>query len=203
MRPRIIAPAGWKYILTAFAVGIVLSYQIVWWVGIPVILFGCWLLFSFRDPPREVPSEPLGVISPIDGQILEISEVQDPCCNQRRATRILMRISRISAYPLRSPTEGKVEVADEAAAGHRQASWVIRTDENDLIATRVAWKHSIIRGGKTYVRFGQRIGQGQRCGSVPLRSRVELFVPENSEARVNVGDRVRAGESVIAMLQEH
>lgn len=203
MRSRIIVPAGWKYILPTFVIASVVGYYGVWWAGVPAALFGCWLLFSFRDPPRDVPPEPLGILSPIDGHILEVEEVQDPCCNQRRATRIFMRISRASAYPLRSPTEGKVETADQAAEGERQASWVIRTDEDDLVAIRVKWKHSIIRGGKTYVRFGQRIGQGQRCGSVPLRSRVELFVPETAKICVAAGDRVRAGESVLAMLHEH
>lgn len=203
MNARIIAPVGWKYIASAFVVAYLLSYFVEWWAGIPLVLMGCWLVFSFRDPPREVPSEPLGIVSPIDGVILDVEPVQDPCCGMRNAHRIYMRISRISAFPLRSPTEGKVETADRSAEGDHQASWVVRTDENDLIAVRVRWRYSILRGGKTYVRFGQRIGQGQRCGSVPLRSLVEVFVPESAQIKVQAGDRVKAGIHVIAQLAEH
>lgn len=202
MRSRIIAPAGWKYILGAALIGALLSKFVEPLAGVPLYLIAAWFLFSFRDPPRDVPAEPLGVLSPIDGVITAVADVDDPCCD-RQAKKVSMRISRISAYPLRSPIEGKVETPLPDADGEQQASWVIRTDEDDLIAVRVQWKHSIIRGGKTYVRFGQRIGQGQRCGSVPLRSRVEVFVPQNATIKVAVGDRVRAGEHVVALLQEH
>lgn len=204
MRSRIIAPAGWKYIASAFLLALIFSNYLNLWAGLPFFIAGSWLLFSFRDPPREIPSEPLGVLSPIDGIITNVElGIDDPCCSQRKANKVSMRISRISAYPLRSPIEGKVETSDADSEDKRQASWVIRTDEDDLIAVRVKWRHSVIRGGRTYVRFGQRIGQGRRCGSVPLRSKVDVFVPENAEVYVEAGERVRAGEHVLAMLHEH
>ena len=49
-----------------------------------------------------------------------------------------------------------------------------------------------------YVQSGERIGQGQRCGFMSFGARLEVYVPTNSRIDIEVGERVRAGESVIA-----
>lgn len=170
-------------------------------LGIISILLLILLILLFRDPPRKIPSLPLAVLSPVDGRIMEI-EHTDKGVLEREATRVAIRVDNFGAYTARSPVEGKVlNLQDNYSAGSRllgiSGLW-IRTDENDDVV--VLMKAPRLLRPKSFIGYGERLGQGQPYGFVRLTRLVHVYIPINSRVEVNVGDYVRAGSSVLASL---
>ncbi|WJW76159.1 phosphatidylserine decarboxylase [Thiohalobacter sp. IOR34] len=196
-RYPLIAREGWlavaACVLAAFAA---LSLG-DWLWSLPFWLLAALLLFLFRDPEREIPPTPLGVISPADGVISAIEPVQDPFL-KREAIRITLTMSHAGVFTTRSPVEGKIVDMVDAGEGMPHGVW-LRTDEGDDIVV-VMYRGPLHNAPRCYVRCGERVGQGQRCGYIHLGSQVDLYLPANSRLLVEQGQRVKGGSSVIAML---
>ena len=103
-------------------------------------------------------------------------------------------------FTTRSPVEGKVleppNLPESTDIPH--GVW-LKTDEGDDIVM-VMNKGRLKNEPRCYVRFGDRIGQGSRCGFVHLGGKVELYLPEASRMLVATGDWVRSGSDIIAKL---
>ncbi len=197
-RRSLVAREGWLVIALAglLALAVWRYFGGLW--SLPLWGIMALLLWLFRDPRREIPSVPLGVVSPADGRIESVERVRDPYLD-RDALRIRIAMSHTGVFATRSPVEGKIMDMVRASEGALPHGVWIRTDENDdvVVAMYRGPLHSVPR---CYVRYGDRVGQGQRCGYVTLGSRVDVYVPANSKVRVREGDRVRAGSDIIAVL---
>ncbi len=161
------------------------------------------LVLLFRDPIREVPADPQLVLSPCDG-VVTLIEPTDKGVLEREALRIVIRVDNFGAYTARSPTEGKVlDPRDNVQAGSRllgiNGLWV-RTDANDDVITLFRGP-KIIGAPQGFIRYGERVGQGQRCAYLRLARECDVLLP--SDVRVNVaeGDRVIAGTSALARFR--
>ena len=157
------------------------------------------VLVLFRDPDRIIPSLPMSVLSPADGRVLEVGKVHDPYLD-RDSLRVTVDMSPYGVYTTRSPVEGKILEPPRSAAdnGNPHGVW-LQTDEGDDIVL-VMNKGRLRNNPQCYVRFGDRIGQGKRCGFVHMGGRVEIYLPANSIPAVAAGTTVRAGMNVIAKL---
>lgn len=208
-----IAQEGWLFIGSVLLVNLIVTYsfQNVW--AVPGWLLFAFCLMMYRDPVRVIPSLPLALVAPVDGKIISVNIASDPFV-EREAWCIGIDMSLLSVYSARSPTEGKVmnqwygtkhdsshragEVHEPKLTRNGFAQW-IQTDEGDDVVMRMQQKHAIQRS-RCYVQSGERIGQGQRCGFIPLGATVDVFIPKCSRIDVKVGVRVRAGATVIATL---
>ena len=199
-RYPLIAREGWLYLGAAVCLALVL-HLFSWKLAVPAWLAVAWLLIVFRDPPRKIPSKPLGIISPVDGKVLTVEQTEDSYL-KRRALRIVIKMRWFDVYSLRSPTEGKVADTWFSAVHKRHtasATLWIQTDEKDDVVTSILggfwlWKPTC------QTQSGERVGQGQRCGFMRFGSKVELMLPQSAVARVEPGDVVTSGESIIANL---
>ncbi len=157
------------------------------------------LLGFFREPERIVPPYPLGILTPADGVVVHRRECHDPFLD-RAAIRIGLRLDRLGAYYFRAPIEGTLlEVRPtEQSPLARKASWIQTDEKDDLIL--------IVSEGLTFGArpcqqpYGQRVGQGRRCGRRRLARRIDLYLPAESRVEVEVGDRVFAGSDRLATL---
>jgi phosphatidylserine decarboxylase len=168
--------------------------QSLWLWGLAVLV-----MVLFRDPERSIPSLPLSVLSPADGRVLRVEKVRDPYLN-RDSVMVTIDMSPYGAYITRSPVEGKVLEPPKLAGDGRNPHGVwLQTDEGDDIVL-VMNKGRLHNNPQCYVRFGDRIGQGKRCGFVHMGGRVDIYLPVNSVPSVASGDTVRAGTDAIARL---
>lgn len=197
----LIAPEGRLLIVfTVVAAGIA-TYHFGFVYAGASWLVPLFLAYMFRDPTRKVPSEPLAVVSPVDGQILSIDKCRDGYID-RDAVKIVLSMGPLDVYSVRSPIEGKVihqwYVDEQVVVSDAPvfAQW-IQTDENDDILLAM-FKGRFWRRPRNYIQFGERIGQGQRCGFMSLGAVVEVYVPDTARIEVEVGQRVTAGETVMA-----
>jgi len=164
-----------------------------------------WLFLIFRDPHRPVPAVPLGVVSPVDGRVIEVG-LTETAAPGGEAQTISIRVNSLGTYTARCPAEGKI--MDIATDGRKDdvpigsgGLWV-RTDEGDDVTLR-------FRGNRfglapcAFIRYGERVGQGQRCAFLRLTRIAEVQVPLVARLQVEVGQTVSAGSDVLARLPHH
>jgi phosphatidylserine decarboxylase len=190
---------GWLPLLVTAGLGVAVGQSQGWGWSMPFWLACGVILYIFRDPDREIPSSPLAVVSPADGQIVAIERVQDPYLD-REAIRMDIKMSHAGVYSTRSPVEGKILEPRNSGDGVQQPHGVwLKTDEDDdlVVAMHRGPLHNVPR---CYVRIGERVGQGQRCGYIQMGGRVEIYLPPNSRVLVADGSQVKAGSDVIATL---
>jgi phosphatidylserine decarboxylase len=182
--------AGWLWVLPL-------------WTGVIVVMY------LYRDPLRKIPAVALGVLSPVDGRVLGVRGCRDERL-ERAAVRISIRVGPASVLIARSPVEGTlIDAWQEPTRGAsiqphagehvgRGFGMWLRTDEGDRV--RVSMRGPDFWRPRCGVRVGERLGQGQRCGRVPISACVQVWVPENAIVNVQSGQKLRAGRDVLATL---
>ncbi len=204
-RHPIIAKEGWSIIIfSSFIVAILQHYVSIYFVVLWIVPIT--LVWFYRDPHRPLPSDPLGLLSPVDG-IVTLSEAHPDPFLGRDAFLFRISMSVTDIFSIFSVTEGKIiqqwlDPEDDDNDRSLAHAIQIKTDENDDVMI-------VIRPGRFFKQLscdaviGQRIGQGHRCGIIPFGAYVDIYVPANSNIKANVGDRVEAGISRLASLKHH
>ena len=174
--------------------------DIVFAVSSGLLFVALYLLF--RDPRRLLPSAPLGVVSPVDGRVVAVDQVEKGVL-QGKAHRIRIEIDSFGTYTARSPVEGKIMdlrsvAADQAVDYETNALWV-QTDEcDDVVLQFMDFRLGL--APRAIVRFGERVGQGKRCAFLRLTRYAEVHLPISSSILVEPGQVVVAGSDLIAKL---
>ena len=194
-----IAREGFAPLLAVILVAVLVMHfmgamqSLVFWI------FGLLLLVLFRDPDREIPSQPLAVVSPADGRVITVSNEYDPYL-LRQCIRVTVQMHPYGVFTTRSPVEGKVlEPPNYPEGGNKPHGVWLQTDEGDDIVM-VMMRGRLNTAPHCYIRFGERTGQGKRCGFVHLGGRVDVYLPENSRLVVAEGDVVHSGSDPLAFL---
>lgn len=206
------AKYGWKELLFFSAVFIALGaglwalHPAARW-ALPVPIAG--LLFTasfFRDPPRRIPREPGLLVSPADGTVDEISEVEEEEFLKTPCHKIGIFLSVFNVHVNRSPCDGKVaEVkytpgrfldARHPDAGALNESNALRI--GDVLVRQVAGL--IARRIVCTAGPGDTLARGERFGMIKFGSRTELYIPKDKVAEicVRLKDKVKGGKSVLA-----
>ena len=197
-----IAREGLPFIAAvAVAVWATAYYLGIAWAAAPAaVLVVVYLVF--RDPRRAVPSVPLGVVSPVDGRIKSV-ELADKGVLQGEAHVIRIWIDALGTYTARCPVEGKIMDIGTAAAqrvtDYRTNALWVRTDENDDVVLQFGG-YRFGLAPRSFIRFGERLGQGQRCAYLRLARYAEVHLPTDSKVLAEPGQRVEAGADLIAKL---
>ena len=198
------ASDGISWILSASLLVVILWVQINFYIALPAILLTLLLMRFYYDPDRELPSHPLGVMSPVDGVIESIELMHDPFVD-RTSQRIRIKSKLMGVYHGRSPTEGKIvefwptltEDIQEYTRKITRGVWWIRTDENDEVILVVMSNYKF-GSVSCFVHPGERVGQARRCGHFPATSIIDILIDENSYIDASEGQQVIAGMDRIA-----
>jgi phosphatidylserine decarboxylase len=190
-----------------FLVGALITIIVTWqfagwaWSTVSGLVF-VWLILVFRDPRRDIPAVPLGVVSPVDGTVVEVSLTDKGALNGD-AHKVFIRVNSLGTYTARCPVEGKImdfrgAISDSAEAGAKSGLWV-RTDEGDDVVLQFHG-HRFGLAPLAFLGYGERVGQGQRCAYLRLARLAEVQLPINGRLLVKEGQQVSAGVDVLAKL---
>jgi phosphatidylserine decarboxylase len=157
-------------------------------------------LVFFRDPERTPSGDGDDAVSPADGKVISIKD---------RKLCIFMNIHNVHVN--RAPLSGTVMDIDYKPGGYIPASnkdsdanernhVKIKTDNGNIELTQIAG--ILIRRIVSYISEGSQVIRGERIGMIRFGSRVDVIIPEVYTYTVNVGDKVKAGESIIARKKE-
>jgi len=205
----VIAREGWPFLAAAVVVSVVVTLGWGWWSA-PFWLVAAFILQFFRDPPRTLPDDPDAVISPADGRIVAVEKARDPYLD-RDALKISVFMNVFNVHSNRSPVDGEVKKGwyfggkflnaslDKASLeNERNALWIHTDRGADVTCVQVAGL--IARRILCYVSANDRLKRGQRFGFIRFGSRVDVYLPLEAKAQAAVGDKVFAGESILARL---
>jgi phosphatidylserine decarboxylase len=197
-----LAPEG-RLIVYLLSLAVIILHLIFGLVVWPLWTFVAALIWLYRDPERKTPSVPLGIIVPADGTISQIENKEDKFL-KREALCISLRMNRFGPFTLRGVTEGKVmqhwlHRSQYTQPGRIQHVIWIQTDEKDDVVVTL---HAGLWFSRMhcYVASGERIGQGKRCGFIPLGAQIDVYLPKRSHTALKVGNRVRAGSDLLGEL---
>ncbi|MDH3739235.1 MAG: hypothetical protein OER92_08565 [Alphaproteobacteria bacterium] len=160
------------------------------------------LVLIFRDPRRAIPASPLGVVSPVDGRVVEV-DLADRGVLHGEAHRVLIRIDSFGTYTARAPVEGKIMDlrsvnTDKIADYKTNALWIQTDEQHDVVLQFHGYRFGL--APESLIRFGERVGQGQRCAYLRLTHLAELHLPIDSTILVKPGQVVVAGTDLIGKV---
>lgn len=190
-----IVPEGWAVLLGVAALAAFASRLGCAVLALLLVLALAPLAAFFSESRRKVPGKPLAILAPIDGTVVRRRECHDDVL-QREAVRILIRVDPWGGYCFRSPMEGEVYLV--SGWPNRRVS-AIRADEDDRVILRVT-RGTLLGARPVWLPFGERVGQGRRCGVRRLARELEMLLPPNVRVEVELGAQVRAGETVLATI---
>jgi phosphatidylserine decarboxylase len=153
--------------------------------------------FKFRDPDRPPPAVRLGVVAPVDGSVLAIRKI-DSGPFGGPALKVRIRVSPFTIYGVRAPIEGVVSDPAVYSGGATQRGFCLRNDEGDVMLMTI--EHYGFGRPRPKAKLGQRVGHGERCGSIRFGHTVEMHLPADAEPRVRPHETVEAGVTVLAEL---
>ncbi len=198
---RILAPESLPWVFGLLLLGL-LSFVFYgsFWVPLVLSLAVLFIWVFFREPRRIIPNKPLGLVSPVDGRVSAVEKTRAPMLDCEMI-RISIRKSAFDPSALRSSTEGRVR--EQSISHLENGGWrcltLVETDEGDAVV-RVVVLRRFPQRLRLYMQSGERLGQGQRCGFLPLAAAVEFYLPVNSNVKVQPGQRVLAGSTLLGFF---
>jgi len=191
--------------VTALVAGVANGY----WAIMPAIVC-CFFLYFFRNPRRKVVYNPSHLLSPADGKVMGIVEVQDDEYLCEAGTKVTIFLSPFDVHVNRSPIEGTIKYQQYVCGRFRPAYKAIAAWENERHAIGIESLHCRVlvtqiagimaRRIVSWVTLGTDLKQGQLYGMIKFGSCTELIMPRNVEILVSKGQRVKAGLTVIGRI---
>jgi len=206
--------AGWPFIALFAAVTVIL-----WWIATPLGLAGvlatAWCVYFFRDPDRVTPRRPGLVIAPADGVVCSVRDAVPPAevaPHGEARTCIGTFMNVFDVHVNRIPADGTIDAVNYRPGKFVNASLDKASVDNERTAIRMTTGagHELVfvqiaglvaRRILCHAKPGQAVTAGERFGMIRFGSRVDVYLDPAYEPLVLVGQRMIAGETVIARLR--
>ena len=198
-----------------FIIGTCAMAAIFWLLDWEFLAFLALILFIFcaqffRDPAREIPTDPRAVLSPVDGRVCKVQKATDPLTGEE-CTMVSIFMNVFNVHSQKSPVAGRVEEIvytpglflnadlDKASTDNERNAVRVVTDEGRSI-TFVQVAGLIARRIICYAKVGDRLEKGERYGFIRFGSRADVYLPLDAEITVTIGDKVTGVMTTIARL---
>ena len=205
-----IDPSALPFIGGALTIALAWVIAGAWLVALPFLLLAGFFLFFFRDPDRISPSDDGAVLSPADGRVLVAGPVDAGSAPPGSWQQVSIFLSPMDVHVNRIPASGRVTRVtfkpgrflpayrhDAGTANERSEIWIDHGGQM-IVARQIVGM--LARRVVCRVAAGTDVRAGDRFGIMKFGSRMDVFVPLNATLSVAVGDMVRGGETVIAVL---
>jgi len=202
-------------IILAFAVfstgPFALTWKILSAISLMLLVFS---LFFFRDPERITPQNPNNLMAPADGIVISIKEVNETEFIKGKAKRISIFMSVFNVHVNRAPTSGNIEYIKYNPGKFISAFKEKASEDNENLLIGIQCNQTpekiavrfiaglIARRIVFYKKMHDNIKQGDRINMIRFGSRVDLFCPPDSLIKIQIGDKVSAGETLMAVLKD-
>jgi len=207
----IIAREGYVFILISALMTIIAGFAAPSWVVFLLFLLTLFIVWFFRNPERKMPKGEKLVISPADGKVIGIEEIQDHELGLGPFRKISIFMNIFSVHVNRVPYSGKVETIsyhegkflsanlDKASSDNERNGLLIRMEDGQAIGV-IQIAGLVARRIVCWVNEGMTVEKGERFGLIRFGSRVEVLLPADASVLVKIGDKVRAGMTPIGVL---
>src|ERR1700761_6378655 len=198
-----------------FIGGFALASLILFWIWTPLGWIGTvltiWCALFFRDPVRVTPVRDGIVVAPADGRVSMITQAMPPAelgLGDKPLPRVSIFMSVFNCHVNRAPVTGRIEriayrpgvfinaELDKASEDNERNSLVISSGQGRIGVIQIAGL--VARRIVCFVREGQSIGAGERFGLIRFGSRLDVYLPDGTQALVSEGQTAVAGETILA-----
>lgn len=212
-----IAPEGLITILIAglfFAIGLAIwlmtRNQYLGYLTAAFFIVTLFMLYFFRDPPRNGEYLAGQIISPADGKVVIVKETEDNFLFKGKALQVSIFLSPLDVHINRIPISGKVicqqyhpgkffpAFEEKASLANEQMHLGIETPYGKLLMKQIAG--ILARRVVCYPKMNDEVKAGERMGLMKFGSRVDLLLPLGTEVKVKVGDKVKGGVTVLGNM---
>lgn len=209
---------GYKILTSLFVLLVLLVIAFAVWIPavypfllVAAVLFFLLVLQFFRNPKRLILSaDNEKVYAPADGKVVVIEETEENEFFKGKRIQISIFMSPINVHVNRNPIGGEV-IYSEYHPGKYLVAWHPKSSTENERTTVVidSGKHQVlfrqIAGAmakriKNYLKVGQQVKQGDDMGFISFGSRVDVFLPLDAKIDVNIGDKVKGNQTVLALL---
>ena len=201
---------GYKFIVIAAFITIIFLF-VNGFLGLIGLLLTVWVYYFFRDPERIIIGNDNYLVSPADGEIIKVEEVDGPKelnLENKKFKKISIFMNVFDCHVNRTPCSGKVEdilykpgkflnaSLDKASEDNERNYYKLKDNAgNNIIVVQIAGL--IARRIVCETNNGQTLNQGERIGMIRFGSRADVYY-ENYEPLVKVGQRAISGETLLA-----
>ncbi len=177
--------------------------------GLVITLFTGWF---FRDPERTAPDIKGSVLSPADGKIIKVEQLESAAHYQEKCNKISIFMSVFNVHVNRIPYDGTVSGIsynpgkffsanlDKASKDNEHNAVTLMTDRGKRICF-VQIAGLIARRIVCGLNPGDRVKRGERFGMICFGSRLDIYLPERTAIQVEIGQKVNAGTTVLGILE--
>ncbi len=207
-----VAKAGYPFIFSTAFVTLILALlgmTYLTFIGLFITFFLCAF---FRDPDRVIPNDSGAIVSPADGKIILAKNIDDSVFYEGSCTKISIFMSLFNVHVNRIPIAGTVKKVryypgkffaanqDKASLQNEHNAVFLETADGKRICV-VQVAGLIARRIICKVQPGDDMLRGQRYGLICFGSRLDVYLPEDAEIKVTVGDRIKAGSALLGQFR--
>jgi len=175
-----------------------------------MIVMTLFMAYFFRDPERNIPQGEGLFVSPADGKVILIKDVYEKDYLKSDAKEVSIFMSPLNVHVNRAPYDGVVSLVkhspgtykaayrDDASMNNENIVMVLDSQAGRILVRQVAG--FVARRAVCKVKAGDSLKRGERYGMIKFGSRLDIYMPTNTEIQVTLGEIVRAGETVIGSI---
>ena len=207
----VIAHEGYPFIIFSLVVTVFVAFLGISWLIILFVFITFFIIWFFRNPERYFQEEEKVLISPADGKVIKIEDVEVNGTVSGRFKKISIFMNVFNVHVNRAVYSGKIETInylegkffsanlDKASLDNERNEIMIRSEDGHSI-WMVQIAGLIARRIVCWVNVGTTIKKGERFGLIRFGSRVDVYLPEDSQISVKLRDNVKAGQTVLGYL---
>jgi phosphatidylserine decarboxylase len=201
---------AYKFALPLLAATVLLflagtKWPVAIWFGAIFLVLLLFVCYFFRDPQRTIPTDPSVIVSPADGKVVEIV---DELLDSRMGHRISIFLNIFNVHVQRAPVAARVAdvvyqpgkfyaaFRSDASVENEQNIIYLHAPRGTVVFKQIAG--AIARRVICWKTEGENVAIGEHVGLIRFGSRVDVWLPMDTELKVKRGDTVKGGESILA-----
>jgi phosphatidylserine decarboxylase len=169
-----------------------------------------YTVFFFRDPKREIPSDPNAVVAAADGTVADVSDVEETDLLKAKSRRVGIFLSIFDVHTNRAPINGRIIYRQhreglcldarraDCSEKNEAITWAFENPRVTIVVRQLTG--AIARRIVAWADVGDELKKGDRFGMIRFGSRTEVYLPLAADVLVKVGDHVSGGSTIIARL---
>ncbi len=205
-----LAPEGYPFIAGSLTITVITGVLAKIWIALIPLLLTVFMIYFFRDPERQIPEGEGLFVSPADGKIILIKDIFEKDYLKTDTKQMSIFMSPFNVHVNRAPCDGKIKSVQhnkgkfmaaykgDASFRNENIEMTLETKYGDILVRQVAGY--VARRAVCRANAGDSLRRGERYGIIKFSSRLDVYLPKDTQIKVKLGDKVKAGETIIGSL---
>lgn len=202
---------GYYFAGVALLIALIVGVLINPYAAIVPAVLACYFIYFFRNPKRVIPADPSLIVSPADGTVQDVVDVENDDFVKGACRKVIIFLSVFDVHVNRSPIAGEIKIqkyvcgrfrpAYKDSVGFENERHLIGIENETLRVTVTQVAGILARRIVSWVTLDDKLDKGELYGLIRFGSCTELVMPASVEIVVKKGDKVRGGESIIGKIK--